>query len=369
MKNLIVGNGVIIQHGGLTYSNREIIKRAINNIERGQFSKDAYPEETATMLKVLHKEIPAIAEGDYDDMAVLKGERGNLDRVKCIYGRNTKIYDVGFEDYFLIFELVCRKNKITNPDKSNTREMLKRMFLDSIYNKGRINEVYKNFSPKFQEYLLSFDNIFTTNYDQNIELVTNTEIHYLHGQFNKLHFVYDRNSLKNKLPNSDKFFVEPTKGYEHVFSTALTSDSGESKSYSRKQVDLTNSGLEKFANGFREGKVEMSVLNEWTLSENKIIRDLGEAIKLKLDNPEAKMEEQYAYGVFERMEGEIEILGLSPLNDNHIFEEINNSGCEVNYYFYSDGECDRIGEKYPNYKLSSTKEFWQKCSVYNNAGC
>lgn len=96
-----------------------------------------------------------------------------------------RITDIGFEDYYLIHDLVCHKMKVYNPEQFYIRESMKVAYLYSIYNDGKINQLYKNYPRLFIEFLIKFDNIFTTNYDSNIELATGKEIFHIHGQFDK----------------------------------------------------------------------------------------------------------------------------------------------------------------------------------------
>ncbi len=42
-------------------------------------------------------------------------------------------------------------------------------YLFSIYNDGKLNELFRKYSPSFTEYLQGFDKIYTVNYDSNVE--------------------------------------------------------------------------------------------------------------------------------------------------------------------------------------------------------
>lgn len=113
-----------------------------------------------------------------------------------------RITDIGFEDYYLIHDLVCHKMKVNNPEQFYIRESMKVAYLYSIYNDGKINQLYKNYPRLFIEFLIKFDNIFTTNYDSNIELATGKEIFHIHGQFDKKSDVYIASSFRNQLPDA-----------------------------------------------------------------------------------------------------------------------------------------------------------------------
>lgn len=171
MKNILIGNGFDIQFGGKDYINRNIIIRAVNNRDKDDFPCDIYPKEIITLLSHLYIIIPSIISGDYDKFAVMYYEKKSLIEFKKRYNnfRTLSLYDIGIEDYFFIYELFSRENRISNPKKFDIRQALRRMFLDAIFNKGKINKLITKFPYKLRKFLLLYDNIFTTNYDNNIE--------------------------------------------------------------------------------------------------------------------------------------------------------------------------------------------------------
>lgn len=66
------------------------------------------------------------------------------------------------------------------------------------------------------------------------------------------------------------------------------------------------------------------------------------------------------------MQGELIIFGLSPYNDYHLFEMIDNASIEkCVFYYYDESECQRIKQLLSNLQFQnklffeSTKEFWR----------
>lgn len=110
-----------------------------------------------------------------------------------------RIADIGFEDYYLIHDLLCHKTHTQNPEQYTIRESLKMAYFHSIYNHGKLNLLHKEYSLGLVDYLKSFDNIFTTNYDSNLESATGKEIYHIHGQFDKLSETYNPTSFRNHL--------------------------------------------------------------------------------------------------------------------------------------------------------------------------
>ena len=50
------------------------------------------------------------------------------------------------------------------------------MILDSIYNEGKLQEIYKSMSKKVKDYFADYDEIFTLNYDNNMERLTDKQV-------------------------------------------------------------------------------------------------------------------------------------------------------------------------------------------------
>ncbi len=353
-KTLLVGNGVIIQHGGKDYTNKSIIQRALKNVDSGRFPAEAYPKETAQWLRVLHQNFNRLFDNDFDQHTLGSNEARSLARLKRIYKPDVKIYDVGIEDYIFFHHIFCNSNKIRNPERYNVREILIRMFLDSIYNFGKLNLVHNWYTDSFIEFVKSFDIVYTTNYDLNLERI-HSNVEHLHGRFDRLDYVYDKSSLRHKL--SDESYVEPVFGYEYLFSTAMIT--GTSKDFAANMIAYSNSVLTKLTDGIKSGDVDSKSLDEWSSSDNLIIKNLSEAIKLKMSDPSAELVEQYAYPSFENLHGELHILGLSPNNDTHIFDRISQERLNVYYYYYSDDDQSTIMKNYPTYTLVSARDFWK----------
>ncbi|WP_299157051.1 hypothetical protein [uncultured Christiangramia sp.] len=362
MKNIIIGNGIDIQFGGADYTNKNIIERALLNLKNKNFSEEVYTKEIETWIYTLHSIIPEILNNEYDQLAVFDYEKSELESFKNNYSTNSEISDIGFEDYFLLNELHCRKYRIKNPERFYFQEFLRRLFLDSIYNDGKINEIHKSFPNHIVEYLKSFKNIFTTNYDRNIETVINNKVLYLHGAFHILSQTYDPNSLRNKL--SDRPFEKypVIKGYEHTFSTAITGSSGNFKEFSATQSELANSGFEKFVNGYKEDPEIKEKIEAFKNSDDTLIRNIYEVIQLKLNKPDLKFSIDYAINELKKVQGEITFLGLSPNNDSHIFKIIkdNPSIESIIFYYFQESEQHLICSFFDNKKVKtkSVKKFW-----------
>lgn len=371
MKNLLIGNGINIQYGGYSYSNGAIILRTLKNLSDCNFPKHIVCNEPI-LLKIyfaqLFNEAKMMIDGEYDIYTNSSVEKKSLDEFKKKYKSmgSLKISDIGFEDYYLIHDLFCHKNKIKNPEMFDIRNGLSLSFLFSIYDDGRVSELYKKYTSEFIKWLNGFDNIYTTNYDKNIDNVVNCDVYHLHGDFYTMDELYLENSFRNLLPDSPIKDKIVDKNYSYLYSTAISTHSGDYKELMLKQKQLANDGFEKFAIGYVENKDIKNDIDSWENDNNKLVRNMYHAIKLKVEDPQISFKQQYPLNEFKDMSGELVILGLSPYNDNHIFEIIDNSAVtNCTFYYYDEVECEIIKKMLPSKEITckSVVEFWND---YNN---
>lgn len=368
MRNLLVGNGVTIEFGGRDYTNAQIIKRARSNLLRDHFPKEVYPKETLEYLEFISTKIPDIIDGKYDRFDYTKGAGESLVYFKNHYKklkRPIKLHKIGLEDYFLVHHLVGAKRNIVNPDGYYITQSIRMMFLDSIYNSGEIQKLHVHYPFRFVEYLKSNDAIFTTNYDWNLEKASEMKVYYLHGAFHIIDDVYNPNSFRNRLP--DKPFIknnlEIPDQYMYLHSTALMAHSGNYKEYLVEKNKKANSSMDAFVKGYKENEEHRINIEAFKDNNNLMVRNLYAATQLKLKDPSLKFQENDALDKFEEISGSLDILGLSPYNDNHIFSRINenNSLETVTYYYYSEREKDTVLSILDKKQvvLKSVVEFWK----------
>lgn len=357
-RNLLCGNGININYTGTQYTNKSIITRSKEFIEDVPAKVNII--ETLELFKKLFKEMTSVLSGDYDQYTYSDNEKKTLLYLKKRYSNIKNDFEIGFEDYLFMYELFCKKQKIQNSQLYDARELLKRFFLDGIYNKGEIQGTHQCYSNKFKNFLSNFNTIFTTNYDRNIEIAIDKNVNYLHGAFHIFADEYDSSSVFNKVGearNVDKV----VKGYEYLFSNALSDYSGEQKKASIDFAQSANSGFSKLASHYKK---------------NPASRDGCAELIREFDNPVAKIIEymdknegesvsnEYPIAKFKQMFGHLTILGLSPYNDNHIFTMINDNDdiSEVNYYYYEENEMQDVKEILSNHKVifKDVRSFWDR---------
>ncbi|MEG0259975.1 MAG: hypothetical protein RR595_13680 [Lysinibacillus sp.] len=345
MKTLLFGNGVNIQFGGKENSNKEILLRSVKKCRETNFPNHIIIDDSELIVGLLgnlFRELSEILNNEYGKYAISTDERTHLEELKLKYSnkKSLNFTDIGFEDYYLIYDLMCNKNKIKNPDRYYIREALKMMFILSIYNDGRINENHKKFPRKLKDFFREFDFIFTTNYDQNVEVFINKDVYYLHGAFKYRADVYREDSLRNKLSDRPIDKQKIDENYYYLYSNVLTTYNGNYKSSSMEQATTVNSALNTFSEGYMKDEQLKETVASWMTEENHILRNLAESIMLKSEDESLRYEELYPVNEFNQIEDELIIVGLSPFNDTHIFKYINENSKlkKVLYYYYLEDE-------------------------------
>lgn len=175
-KHLLIGNGINIQFGRFeNYSNSATMQRAVKNIKAGKYialtEDNLTPEEQLEILYGFVKIIDSIRAGGYTKDADGLFMLMELERIKRTYPEKSTIESVFMEDYFLAFEIFNNSYKEKDGEETNEFyrrvmfDFLQHILVDSIYNDGKINDVYKNAFPGLKKYFEGFTNIFTTNYD------------------------------------------------------------------------------------------------------------------------------------------------------------------------------------------------------------
>ena len=326
MNNLLVGNGINIQFNKKDYTTQQLVLRILKNCDREDFPSHIivnFPYLLKNYIGQLFLEARDILEDKYDSYTNCFAEVESLKSFKKRYKDKInilRITDIGFEDYYLIHDLVCHKTNTQNPKQYYIREAMRIAYLYAIYNDGKINTLYQEYPRKFIDYLIGFDNIFTTNYDLNVELATQKQVYHIHGQFDKKSDVYLLNSFRNQLPDAPIKEIEIDENYFYLYSNALTTHSGAYKELQIKQISQANSVVEKMAMAYNNDPKIKQEVDSWTIEANKLTANMGYAIQLKAVNPSLTFSDNYHFDIFKNITGTLQILGLSPWNDFHIFE-------------------------------------------------
>ena len=346
MKNLLVGNGINCQFDPTSYTAKQIVLRILKNCARPDFPKNIivdYPYLLKDYLGKLFLQARVALAGGLDKYAVSSAEKESLHAFKEKYADNAQrllMTDICFEDYYLLHDLTCHSIHFGNPDQYTILESMRVAYLYAIYNDGKLDELYRLYPDYVVTFLQSHDSIFTTNYDSNLEHATGKSVNHLHGQFDRLSDVYNEDSLRNKLPDCPIKDYKMDPQYFFLYSTAITTHCGSYKETYITQHSTANSVISRMATVYQNDPKIKTEVDSWLTNENSLVCNLGYAIVLKASNPDVCFSEQYDFESFKKMSGELDILGLSPWNDYHIFRAINNSAiCKCIYFFHGENEC------------------------------
>ena len=238
------------------------------------------------------------------------------------------------------------------------------MFLDAIFNDGKIQELYTKINKQVKKYFNGFDNIFTLNYDNNIEKLIHRPVYHLHGDFSVL---ANSENVENvlgyirTLAGENVWFQE----MKQCYCNALLNYSGKLKyKFAETAHDLIVDSeyyAERYENdaSFLKGLEEMKKSNSLQ----------AQMIMTKIEHPELKMATEYYFVVFKTIQGELYIVGMSPNNDAHIFELILNNPniTKVVFYYFNKKDREYIEVNYLKdlFECQSVQELWKmlNCSV------
>lgn len=353
MRTLLAGNGINIQFGGKAYTSQFIIERmkcraAIQKYDV-LFENTISSDELVGLFNGFVDLVKRILSGECDGLDMDCDLKAALEDFKSRYDAVTYPHDIMLEDWLFVLKMYSLMYD-AEKDSGSAEIGFKRLFLDAIYNDGKIQNVYQNMGKKVCRFFKGFDEIYTVNYDNNLESATSKQVFHLHGTFTELQASENPEYIIGYLKcQAGESVVIPS--FEHSFCNALLSYSGDLK---YKEAMLMHR-----ANIESENVPLPQVLQ---IQQN----ELQQALLTHKIHPELKMAPEYYFDRFEQIAGELDIVGMSPNNDQHIINIIKNNPhiTEINFYCYTDAEKEsvqRMGDA--RFKPKDAKELWQGLAV------
>lgn len=371
VKTILVGNGFNIELGGVEYLNKAIINRFLENIKIKDYSSSLYDhtitnEELAGLLPGLHDELKEIIKGQYDKYCT-NDDKKLISLLKGRYSPSVKIDEVGMEDYFVILRLFHIRFNDDDTLIKSTHDGFCWQFLDAIYNEGKIQKIADRVLPAYRDYLKKvfeqYDNIYTVNYDKTVELIADKPINYLHGNFETLLDQYNSDTLIGFYYHEEGVRNPVTDDKKHIYCNALMGFSGSYKEKVMITMENGQFGVESILRMYEEG---MSIQDMKKIERLKNSTNKGEQlafgiINAKIKNPKLNMH-QYPMKAFKAIKGEIHLLGISPFNDEHIWNVIieNPDITNIVYYYHDDKAKKELESRYSDIRFhySPDTEFW-----------
>lgn len=373
MRNLLVGNGLNCQFDNKSYTAQQIVLRILKNCNRDDFPAEIIVDRPYLLKAYLGRlffKARNLLMGKLDNYTVCSAEKDSLKSFKEKYSSKLKrlrMTDICFEDYYLLHDLTCHSIRLGNPGQYTIRECMRVAYLFAIYNDGKLNELYLKYPHSFEEYLLSFDHIFTTNYDTNIENATGKQVMHLHGQFDRFSDVYDENSLRNKLEDAPLNNIVIDLNYAYLYCNAITTHSGAYKELMIRQNSTANKFIEDMAEKYKTDQKIKEQIDLWLTVDNQLLINLANAIIVKAQNPCLGFLDNYHFDFFKNISGDLEILGFSPWNDFHIFKAIDESRIKkCTYYYHSEQSRTKIVQLLPTLVKENRLQFKSAHELWGN---
>ncbi|MDO4301874.1 MAG: hypothetical protein Q4D26_10845 [Clostridia bacterium] len=364
MNSVLLGNGINIQFGGLAYNSDFIMKRIKYASRLGKYDCLFGNKLTGTEIERMFNDFVPLANDirlkNYDKYA---GDNKDLKEALVDFqGRYNceikAVHEIMLEDWFLIIRMFFEKNMDLEEERSATIQGFEQLILDAIYNDGKIQELYKKMNKKVRKFFSSFDNIFSLNYDNNIENLTRKPVYHLHGDFSVL--------ANSENSSNVQGYIRQKKGetvwlpeMKHCFCNALLNYSGKLKYKTATDAHALIADSETYAarymydENFREGVERLQ-------EENPVYYEL---IMTKIQHPELNMATEYYFDTFKNITGKLSIIGMSPNNDDHIFDIIlNNPNLKkVTFFYYSEKERRYVEDNFPSelFMCESVHKLWE----------
>lgn len=365
VQTLLVGNGLDIQIGGMDFHNKWIIVRLLADAKAGKFDKlfknpkSETPVISADNLVDLFSLMPAIGNkirnGEY---AYLIDKTEEPEVNEAIISFKSRYVDeihspeeIGLEDWFLLLRIFLQEQEDLLPQYETAKQGFERVILDAIYCDGNIQRLNKKIDKKAKDFYCEFDNIFTVNYDNNLERVTGKKVFHLHGDYETKAISEDPNTAIGYLRQQAGKAIDIPPEFQHCFCNAILDFSGDNKYKHAIAFSNAQPQLEKLKIYFKENPEEAEVIiSKLPAEPQKIIR-----ASLEQDLP---IGHNYHFHEFEELTGELTIIGLAPQNDSHLFDCINRSYLKkVIFYHYGQAPDLTLHINKP-YEIKDVKELW-----------
>lgn len=350
-KSILIGNGININFGGKAYSNDYIIKRILFNAKANKyeslFNGKVNGDEIANIFVELAKWTNEIADGKYDAI-IPENEKSILEDFKNRYNwKLSNYYEVGLEDWLFILHVYFLQNTDIADNWLSVKQGFERMMLDAIYNDGDIQNLYKSMEKPVKRWLLEFNNVFTLNYDNNIEKLIRRSVFHLHGDFLTPADSENPQTLLGYIRNIKGENVNIPKDFKRCFCNALFDYAGEHKY--------------EIACAFEKAAKELQSLEKSGIPPMFFPVQIEDLLKVHKEHPDLPFGSNYHFTEFRGMTGELHIIGMSPNNDYHIFKLIDESDVEkVVFYYFSESETNKRLPIHQEVKYKSAQELWRQ---------
>lgn len=362
--NVLIGNGINIAFSeNDDYKNFKIIERLMENLETRRydevFAHSIEPNELTEFLTYLNQIFKDMLVGiEYLRYTTTENELRTLIEMSQRYkGKLKGVIDVGMEDYFFAVKIIFNR---VGDDKTPLEALnlgLRYLFLDAIYNDGKIERLYTKMNC-YKDELQGYKNIFTINYDTNLDKLVDKEVYHLHGSFGVLEDKYKADTILGYINQKRDNPNVMVKDMEHIYCNGIMSYAGDKKLDSMELHSKLNLAVNELVARLKD-PLDIEAHEQY----NSINREeIKEPLEAKLRHSDLKYSE-YPLQEFKSISGVLSIIGMSPNNDSHIFGMINeNPNIKKIIYYYASNEdrinAQRVIEK--RLELRDVFKYWKK---------
>lgn len=379
-ESALIGNGLNIQIGGDDYLNKWLIVRLLAKAKAGEYDElfmdnKGEPIVTGEGIIILFNKMVTIAnsvrKNEYDQVVKDSNKVDIIQALKDFKARYTykitSVEQVGMEDWFLILLLSLIEQSDILDQYESAKQGFERMILDSIYCGGEIQKLHLKLGKIARAYFKDFDNIFTVNYDNNLEYITQKPIFHLHGDFLIKSISENSNNVYGYIRKQKKQKVWFPPQFEHCNCNAILDFSGKRKYELATNMTKAYMEFEKIRKMSKDDKKNYVSLLAQLPKEQREIVEIGIEKDLILGH-------NYHFQDFEQLTGTLTIIGLAPENDAHIFKSINESNVEniIFYNYFGDKSDCRIAREIKSislgidkpYIIKNIQEVWEKTNLH-----
>lgn len=378
-RSLLVGNGLDIQLGGDDFLNKWIIVRLLAKAKIGKYDvlflneEDSTPLISGDEIVELFRNMVMYANkalnNEYDELVDDYKDRDLVDALKDFkksHNQDIKsIEEIGMEDWLLIFLLILLKERDILDQYELIKQAFERMIFDAIYCDGYIQTLHSKMNKRAKKYFDNYDSLFTLNYDNTLEDAIRKTVFHLHGDFRtKYHSENEETALGYYRIHSGHSVSFPN-NFEHCNCSAILDFSGNRKYKYAEKMTSAYFAFENIKEQIQTNEIESKHILE------KLPEDQVEFTKIGIEK-NLRMGENYHFVDFEELTGTLEIIGLAPQNDSHIFSSINKSNLKniIFYHYFGCKSEEEIEAEIKIMQLPVDKDYAIKSveTIWRNTG-
>lgn len=372
-RNLLLGNGINIAFSkNNDYKNYMIIERLTKYLGTNRYDEVFHGSISSAELYEMLRQLNDGFKNMIKGVAALKWTE-NKDELRTLVdiarrynNKSQELSDVGIEDYFFVMKQFFNRVGDDATPINLLYDGLKYLFLDSIFNEGKIENLYLSMDC-FAKELIKYSQIFTVNYDTNIDKLTSKPVYHLHGSFDVLDDTYKPDTIIGFVAQQKENPPKIVDNMKHLFCNAIMGFSGK---YKMDRINIYSNGnmamdsmITRLNNPLDiEAKQKYKQL-ERSINPNDIFA--FRSIKARLQYPELKNTE-YPINEFNSICGELHIIGMSPNNDSHIFSLINDNPKITNVVYFSASDEDILTAQKvikKSIKIRNVFKYWESIGI------